>query len=60
MRTKMTDMLGVEHPIIGFNRSPAVVAEVSQAGGFGVLAATAYPARTSAAQLLARRVGTPR
>src|SRR5690606_22702215 len=26
MRTKMTEMLGVEHPIVGFNRSPAVVA----------------------------------
>src|SRR5690606_34711221 len=51
MRTKMTEMLGVEHPIVGFNRSPAVVAEVSKAGGFGVLAATAYKPDELDAQL---------
>jgi NAD(P)H-dependent flavin oxidoreductase YrpB (nitropropane dioxygenase family) len=42
VRTLITELLGVQHPLVGFNRSPAVVAEVSRAGGFGVLAATAY------------------
>lgn len=51
MRTAMTELLGVEHPIVGFNRSPAVVAEVSKAGGFGVLAATAYKPDELDAQL---------
>lgn len=51
MRTKMTELLGVAHPIIGFNRSPAVVAEVCKAGGFGVLAATAYKPDELDAQL---------
>lgn len=51
MRTKMTELLGVEHPLVGFNRSPAVVAEVSKAGGFGVLAATAYTPAELDAQL---------
>jgi NAD(P)H-dependent flavin oxidoreductase YrpB (nitropropane dioxygenase family) len=42
MRTAFTELVGVNHPIVGFNRSPAVVAEVTKAGGFGVLAASAY------------------
>jgi NAD(P)H-dependent flavin oxidoreductase YrpB (nitropropane dioxygenase family) len=42
MRTALTELLGVEHPIVGFNRSPAVVAAVTNAGGFGVLAASVY------------------
>jgi NAD(P)H-dependent flavin oxidoreductase YrpB (nitropropane dioxygenase family) len=42
MRTAITSLLGVRHPIVGFNRSPRVVAEVTKAGGFGVLAASAY------------------
>ena len=32
MRTAFTDLVGVEHPIVGFNRSPGVVAEVTNAG----------------------------
>lgn len=40
--TALTDLLGIENPLVGFNRSPGVVAEVSKAGGFGVLAASAY------------------
>ena len=42
MRTAFTGLLGVAHPLVGFSRSPGVVAEVSRAGGLGVLAATAY------------------
>ena len=51
MRTPLTDLLGVEHPIVGFNRSPAVVAAVTNAGGFGVLAASVYAADELDAQL---------
>ena len=40
--TSLTEMLGIESPLVGFNRSPGVVAEVTNAGGFGVLAASAY------------------
>jgi NAD(P)H-dependent flavin oxidoreductase YrpB (nitropropane dioxygenase family) len=51
MRTPLTDLLGVEHPIVGFNRSPGVVAEVTNAGGFGVLAASVYTPQELDAQL---------
>ncbi|MGK5682746.1 NAD(P)H-dependent flavin oxidoreductase [Actinoplanes sp. URMC 104] len=51
MRTALTDLLGVEHPIVGFNRSPAVVAAVTNAGGFGVLAASVYGPEELDAQL---------
>jgi uncharacterized protein (DUF2342 family) len=42
MRTAFTAMVGVEHPLAGFNRSPGVVAAVTNAGGLGVLAASWY------------------
>ncbi len=51
IRTAFTELLGIEHPLVGFNRSPAVVAEVSKAGGLGVLAATAYTPEQLDAQL---------
>jgi NAD(P)H-dependent flavin oxidoreductase YrpB (nitropropane dioxygenase family) len=51
MRTAFTDLLGVRHPIAGFNRSPAVVAAVTNAGGLGVLAASAYTPGELDAQL---------
>ncbi|MEV1176193.1 nitronate monooxygenase [Nonomuraea sp. NPDC049784] len=59
MRTALTDMLGVAEPLVGFNRSPAVVAAVTNAGGFGVLAATAYTPEELDAQLtwIDRQVG---
>ena len=41
MRTALTELFGIDVPLVGFSRSPAVVAEVSKAGGLGVLAATA-------------------
>ncbi len=40
--TRFTTMLGLDLPLAGFSRSPGVVAEVSAAGGLGVLAATPY------------------
>ncbi len=51
MRTPFTDLVGVAHPIVGFNRSPAVVAAVTNAGGLGVLAASAFTAPELDAQL---------
>ena len=51
MRTAFTELLGVRHPIVGFNRSPGVVAEVTKAGGFGVLAASMYTPEELDAQL---------
>jgi len=51
MRTAFTELVGVPHPIVGFNRSPGVVAAVSNAGGFGVLAASAYTPAELDAQL---------
>ncbi|MCD2186870.1 nitronate monooxygenase [Actinomycetospora soli] len=51
MRTALTELLGVEHPLVGFNRSPAVVAAVTNAGGFGVLAASMYTPAELDAQL---------
>lgn len=47
----VTELLGITHPLVGFNRSPAVVAEVSRCGGLGVLAATAYAPDELDAQL---------
>ncbi|MBO3736800.1 NAD(P)H-dependent flavin oxidoreductase [Actinoplanes flavus] len=37
MRTDLCDLLGVDHPIVGFSPSEHVVAAISRAGGFGVL-----------------------
>jgi NAD(P)H-dependent flavin oxidoreductase YrpB (nitropropane dioxygenase family) len=42
VRTSFTDLLGIGAPLVGFNRSPGVVAAVTNAGGLGVLGATAY------------------
>lgn len=37
MKTRMTEMLGIDVPIFAFSHCRDVVAEVSKAGGFGVL-----------------------
>jgi NAD(P)H-dependent flavin oxidoreductase YrpB (nitropropane dioxygenase family) len=42
MRTAVCDLFGIEYPIFAFTRSAAVVAEVSKAGGLGVLGAIAF------------------
>ena len=42
MRTKVTEMLGVEFPILAFSHCRDVVAAVTRAGGFGVLGAVAH------------------
>ena len=42
MKSKICDMLGIEFPLVAFSHCRDVVAEVSRAGGFGVLGATAF------------------
>jgi NAD(P)H-dependent flavin oxidoreductase YrpB (nitropropane dioxygenase family) len=42
MKTKATEMLGMEIPIFAFSHCRDVVAEVSKAGGFGVLGGTGF------------------
>jgi NAD(P)H-dependent flavin oxidoreductase YrpB (nitropropane dioxygenase family) len=42
VRTRVTDMLGVEFPILAFSHCRDVVAAVTKAGGFGVLGAVAH------------------
>ena len=42
MRTRITDMLGIEFPIVAFSHCRDVVAAVSKAGGMGVLGAVAH------------------
>ncbi|OBI38274.1 NAD(P)H-dependent flavin oxidoreductase [Mycobacterium colombiense] len=42
MRTRVADMLGVEFPICAFSHCRDVVAAVTNAGGFGILGATAH------------------
>jgi NAD(P)H-dependent flavin oxidoreductase YrpB (nitropropane dioxygenase family) len=42
VKTKVTDMLGVEFPILAFSHCRDVVAAVTRAGGFGVLGAVAH------------------
>ena len=42
MQTRISDMLGVEFPILAFSHCRDVVAAVSNAGGFGVLGAVAH------------------
>src|SRR5579885_1708859 len=37
LRTPICDLLGIEHPIVGFTPSEHVAAAVSRAGGLGVL-----------------------
>ncbi|OBH49004.1 monooxygenase [Mycobacterium mantenii] len=42
MRTRVAEMLGVEFPICAFSHCRDVVAAVTNAGGFGILGATAH------------------
>ncbi|HEV2376038.1 MAG TPA: nitronate monooxygenase [Streptosporangiaceae bacterium] len=37
LRTSLCDLLGIEHPIVGFTPSEYVAAAISRAGGLGVL-----------------------
>lgn len=42
MKTAITDMLGVDFPLLAFSHCRDVVAAVTNAGGFGVLGAAAF------------------
>jgi NAD(P)H-dependent flavin oxidoreductase YrpB (nitropropane dioxygenase family) len=42
MRTAVTEMFGIEFPVLAFSHCRDVVAAVSRAGGLGVLGATAH------------------
>jgi NAD(P)H-dependent flavin oxidoreductase YrpB (nitropropane dioxygenase family) len=42
MRTALCDLLGIEHPVVGFSPSEHVAAAVSRAGGLGVLGAVRF------------------
>ena len=43
MNNRVCDLLGCEYPLIAFSHCRDVVAAVTNAGGFGVLGAAAYP-----------------
>jgi NAD(P)H-dependent flavin oxidoreductase YrpB (nitropropane dioxygenase family) len=51
VRTPLCDLLGIEHPIVGFTPSEQVAAAISRAGGFGVLGCVRFndPAELDAA-----------
>jgi len=42
VRTAVCDLLGIEHPIVGFTPSEHVAAAISRAGGLGVLGCVRY------------------
>ncbi len=42
LRTRLSQKLGLEHPIFGFTHSAPVVVALCKAGGFGVLGATRH------------------
>ena len=42
MKSPICEMLGIEFPLVAFSHCRNVVAEVSKAGGFGVLGATGF------------------
>ncbi|MGH9133361.1 MAG: nitronate monooxygenase, partial [Ilumatobacteraceae bacterium] len=42
MKTAITDMFGIDVPIVAFSHCRDVVAAVSKAGGFGVLGVTGF------------------
>ena len=42
LRTSLCDLLGIEHPVVGFSPSEHVAAAVSRAGGLGVLGAVRF------------------
>ncbi len=51
MRTEVCDRLGIELPIFAFSHCRDVVAEVSKAGGLGVLGAVGFPPEQLAVEL---------
>src|SRR5712691_5514900 len=64
LRTRICELLGIEHPIIlggmGTGTSPELVAAVSAAGGLGVLGATRQSPEEVAREAAAIRAATDR
>src|SRR5882724_11207512 len=64
LRTRVCELLGIEHPIVlggmGSGTSPELVAAVSRAGGLGVLGATRQTPEELARDAAAIRVATDR
>jgi NAD(P)H-dependent flavin oxidoreductase YrpB (nitropropane dioxygenase family) len=64
LRTKLTELVGIEHPIVlggmASGTSVDLVAAVSQAGGLGVLGSTGRPAAAIRQDAEAIRARTPR
>ena len=62
MRTRLTEMLGIEHPVMlagmGGVSYHAVVAAVSDAGGFGTLGAATMSSEQLDAEMAAVRAAT--
>jgi NAD(P)H-dependent flavin oxidoreductase YrpB (nitropropane dioxygenase family) len=62
LRTRICDLFGIEHPIVlggmGTGTSPSLVAAVSEAGGLGVLGATAQDPAAVARDAVAIRALT--
>jgi NAD(P)H-dependent flavin oxidoreductase YrpB (nitropropane dioxygenase family) len=52
VRTDLCDVLGVEHPIVGFSPSEHVVAAISRAGGLGVLGCVRFNDATELDEVL--------
>ena len=42
MRTRLTEMVGCEYPIVAFSHCRDVIVAVTNAGGFGVFGAAGY------------------
>ena len=63
-RTRVCELLGIEHPVVlggmGTGTSPELVAEVSRAGGLGVLGATRHAPRELAEEVAEIRRRTDR
>ena len=62
MKTRLTDILGIEHPVMlagmgGVSYAPLVIA-VSEAGGFGCLGASTMSNQRMVAEIAAVREGT--
>jgi NAD(P)H-dependent flavin oxidoreductase YrpB (nitropropane dioxygenase family) len=64
LRTRVCELLGIEHPIVlggmGTGTSPELVAAVSSAGGLGILGASRQSAEELAREVAAIRAATDR